>query len=139
MYNVPNQVLTNVFTKSLITNSSAPKFAKLSFAELVSATVLSRRFQKAVRSANSLFGIDEAVEAPVKRAKRGRKATKKHAKVSHAKSVKAAGSMPSKAKRGRPLGSKNKPKTILIVPEVNEPAQSQPLFIDADEVETEQV
>ena len=112
--NLTNQALTNVFSKALIANTNAPRYAKASFAELVSATMLTKAFQRAIKSAETLFGV--AVENKVIKRKLARKEKNKHAKVQ-----KAVSGAP-KAKRGRPLGSKNKPKVAGI-----EPAQSKPL------------
>jgi hypothetical protein len=136
--NYQNQVLANAFSKALISNTAAPRYAKMPFVDLVSATVLTKTFQRAIKAADSLFGIsadeNKAVSRKVKHAKR---AAKKHAKkqVKSAKEVTMSDTDTNtpKRKRGRPAGSKNKPK----VAPVTEPtvAESKPLFVDIEEPE----
>src|ERR1035437_414334 len=131
-----NQVLTNVFAKDLITNASTKRYARLSFVDLVSATVLSKTFQRAIKAADSLFGIsadeNKAVSRKVKHAKKS--LTKRAAKKQHSKSAKEVTMSDTdtpKRKRGRPAGSKNNPK----VAPVTEPttAESKPLFVDIED------
>jgi hypothetical protein len=135
--NPVNSVLTNVFSKELIHNASAPRYAKTRFVDLVSATVLSKHFQRAIKNANALFGLDTAIEDKViaKRFKKAAK-TKKHAKKQHSKSAKEvtmSDTNTPKRKAGRPLGSKNKPKVAPVEPTI---AESKPLVIeDIEEVE----
>ena len=127
--NLPNAALTNVFSKALIVNANAPRYARSTFAELVSATMLTKSFQRAIKSADALFGIaeDKVITRKLKHAKRT-----KHAKVAKVRKAKAsklnADGSPRKP-RGRPKGSKNKPK-LLIEPSV---AESRPLVDPADE------
>lgn len=126
-----NQVLANVFAKALISNTSASRYARLSFVDLVSATVLTKTFQKAIKSANTLFGIEDENKVIHRRltkkaAKITKHAAKKHAKKQHSKIVVSDGTgdapiaiVKTAGKRGRPKGSKNKPKSIS--------AQSMPI------------
>jgi len=122
--NLPNQALTNVFSKALITNASAPRYARMSFPQLVSATMLTKSFQRAIKSADALFDIVTEKAVPkVKHAKRT-----KHAKVAKASKVNKDGS-PRKP-RGRPKGSKNRPKVEAVVA-----AESRPLVDPTENIE----
>src|ERR1035437_10376605 len=109
-----NQVLTNVFAKDLITNASTKRFARLSFVDLVSATVQSKTFQRAIKPADSLFGIsadeNQAVSRKVKHANKSLKPAAKHAKKQHNKFSKEVTMSDTdthtpKRHRGRPKGS----------------------------------
>lgn len=119
--NILNQALTNVFSKALIVNSNAPRYARVSFAELVSATMLTKAMVRAIKSAEALFGVTVENKIVKGRLARKVKATKRHAKVQ-----KAVSGTP-KAKRGRPLGSKNRPKLPL--------AQSMPIVDTVESIE----
>jgi hypothetical protein len=127
--NLTNQALTNVFSKALIVNSNAPRYARVSFAELVSATMLTKAFQRAVKSAETLFGL--VAENKVIKRKLKAKVTKRHAKK-HAKVTKLADGVVKVAgssRRGRPKGSKNKPKLAL--------AESRPLVDPVEDASIE--
>ena len=135
--NYQNEVLTNVFTKHLTSAASAPRYAKLSFTELVSAVVLTKTFQKAVKSANSLFGIEDENKVIHRRfTKKAAKVTKRHAKKQHAKDLNVAVAEAKivdpnapKKHRGRPKGSKNKVKGEPTI------AESKPLVVDIEETD----
>lgn len=133
--NLPNQALTNVFSKALIVNSNAPRYARANFVDLVSATMLSKSFQRAIKAAENLFGVtdeDKVITRKIKHAKKAKGKVKitKHAKK-HAKRA-AAPVDPNAPKplRGRPKGSKNKPKVVETPI-----AETRPLVDPTDETE----
>jgi hypothetical protein len=122
--NLTNQALTNVFSKALIVNSNAPRYTRASFAELVSATMLTKTFQRSLKAAETLFGLvseDKVIKSKLK-------VTKRHAKK-HAKVAKVVGTVKVAGKRGRPKGSKNKPKVAL--------AESRPVVDPAEDASIE--
>lgn len=136
--NIQNATLTNVFSKALIANSNAPRYARATFAELVSATMLSKSFQHAIKAAENLFGIaaeDKVIKRKLKHVKKA-KVSKRHTKK-HAKVAPVAEEGTPKPKRGRPKGSKNRPKPpVGIEPE---PAQSMPLVAPDENVNEEEL
>lgn len=132
--NYQNQVLANAFSKALILNTAVPRYAKMPFVDLVSATMLTKTFQRAIKAADALFGISDENKAVTRKVKH---AAKKHAKKAHAKTVTSDGSEPSitivkHGKRGRPKGSKNKAKVVVTEPVI---AESKPLVVDIEDSE----
>lgn len=120
--NLTNQALTNVFSKALIANSTAPRYARASFTELVKDTLSTKNIQRAIKAANALFGTateDKVIKHRVRKVK--------HAKKLAVKSPKVARD-PNAPKRGRPKGSKNKPKVEVLA------AESRPMVDPAEEV-----
>ena len=104
-----NTMLANTLRDALVEKASTGKFKSI-----VASVLDSPSFRKALKGASALFG-ETGLVAPIRR----KKAKKAHKRVAAKKSVDP--NAPKKP-RGRPKGSKNKPKPTPTTP----PAESRP-------------
>lgn len=113
-----NTMLANTLRDSLVENAANGRFKTL-----VNDVLTSPKFRKALNAAEALFGT-----TPVrhKRVKKVVKATKRAMK----KAAKVVDPNAPKAKRGRPKGSKNKPK---VAPTTEITAESRPAILPENE------
>jgi hypothetical protein len=111
---VVNTMLANSLRESLISAVNSPRYANLKFSALVASILSSAKFRRALKAADELFGGIKLVATKTKKVRKAHRRTR----TVHAK--KASNPVDPNAapkKRGRPKGSKNKPKTEAIVSE----------------------
>lgn len=118
-----NTMLANTLRDSLIENASKGKFKSI-----VNDVLTSPKFRKALNAAEALFGAVSA--SPVRRKKA--KKVKAHKRGATKKAAKVVDPNAPKPKRGRPKGSKNKPKVAPVTENASEVTETGLTFTDME-------
>lgn len=114
-----NATLVPFFNQALTRNAAAPRYAKLPFNQLVATTLTSGYFLRAAKSVELLFTEEKELltDVPTKRDP-GRPPKALSVMNLATQGLNADGT--PKRKRGRPKGSKNKPKVATADPAIQQ-------------------
>lgn len=125
-----NAMLVNSLRDAALASLNSPRYANTKFTALISSVLQSNKFRRTLKAAEQLFGENTGTAIrKTRKLKRGRKA-----RVATKKASAPVDPNAPKPKRGRPKGSKNKPKVppVVATPEMAATAPSPATFPEGE-------